>query len=483
MALHPALKELATHTYVRIALIATGIILVGSLIYFFAATALPSLSFTPVVRGSVSDDVSASGTVEPIQNPILSFVAGGKVAQVNAVVGQKVAAGTLLASLDTGILSANLAAAKAGLAGTQSQVANSTGTVSDAIISAETMAASAVSTNTGALFGNYTVNGRSPRFTSDDTEARNRLQKERVDVENIITAWQADDRTVASLDASSQAAMLTSDLARLASIRDYLRDLNAALASADPASFSGGITIAQARAGADSANAAITSATATLTAKQQSLTSASSGAPSASDAAIAAARAQVDAAAAALAQAQIIAPFAGTVGSVSVKAGDVAAPNAAAITLVPNGSFEVPVYVTERDVAALAVGDIADVTLDAYGASRPFAATVSSIDTSPSTPPQGGSMAFKVVLGFATADPAIVNGMHANAVIHSGVAENVLVVPRSALIEEGNTVSVLKQTDGGSVKTPIVIGRVGADTAEVVSGLSEGDKVATVGGR
>jgi HlyD family secretion protein len=420
--------------------------------------------------------------VEPIQNPTLSFVTGGKVAQVNAVVGAKVAAGTLLARLDTGILAANLAAAKAGLASAQSSASNSTQTVPDAILSAETDAESAVSTDTGYLFGNYTAQGRSPRFTSDDTEARNRLQKERVDVEDLITAWQNDDRTITSLDAASQAAMLDTDLARLATIRTYLRDLTAALASAEPNSFSGGVTLASARSGADAANAAVTNAVATLTAKKQSLTSAESGIPSANDAAIAAAKAQVDAAAAALAQAEVVAPFSGTVASVNVKAGDVAAPNSAAVTLVPDGAFQVPVYVTELDVASLKVGDRADVTLDAYGADRSFGASVSSIDTSPSTPTGGGVPAFKVILTFDAADPAIVNGMHANATIHAGSKEGALLVPRSALIEEGSATYVLKESGSTSVKTQVTVGLVGTDEAEITSGLSEGDRIATVGG-
>jgi membrane fusion protein (multidrug efflux system) len=216
--------------------------------------------------------------------------------------------------------------------------------------------------------------------------------------------------------------------------------------------------------------------------KKQSLTASTSGALSATDAAIAAARAEVDAASAALAQAQLVAPFGGTVASVSIKAGDIAAPNGVAITLVPDGAFEMPVYVTERDVAGLALGDAADVTLDAYGAGRTFSAAIATIDTSPSTPPGGGVAAFKVVLGFAAQDPAIVNGMHGNAVIHAGSKTDALLIPRSALIEEGDTVSVLKEGTNGVVKTPVTVGLVNSASAEITSGLSEGDRVATVGG-
>lgn len=479
----PAFKELLKHKLVLGSLAVVALILAGSLAYYFIATARPALSYAPVVRGALSEDVAASGTVEPLENPTLSFVTGGKVTSVAAVVGRRVGAGTLLASLDTGILSANLAAAKAGLASAESSLSNSVETVPDAIASAEAQAESAVSTDTGYLFGNYTPTGRSPRFTSDDTDARNRLEKERADVEDAIAAWQEDDRTLAALSDSAGAAMLDTDLARLAAIRAYLRDLDAALAGAEPASFSGDVTVSEARASADSANAAITSAIATLTSKKQSLSTNASGAPTASAAAIAGARAQVDAAAAALAQAEIVAPFGGTVASVSVKPGDIIAPNAPAITLVPDGAFEVPVYVTELDVAALKEGNRADVTLDAYGAARTFGASVTSIDASPSAPPAGGAPAYKVVLAFDSADPAILNGMHANAVVHAGSKTDALLVPRSALIEEGSSVSVLKETPQGPVKTPVTLGLVGETEAEIVAGVAEGDQVATVGGK
>jgi multidrug resistance efflux pump len=110
-----------------------------------------------------------------------------------------------------------------------------------------------------------------------------------------------------------------------------------------------------------------------------------------------------------------VAPFAGTVASVHVKAGDVVAPGTLAVSITPNAALQVSAYYSEIDVARIATGDTADITLDAYGESRHFAAVVASADRAPTM--QGSTPAYKVVLQFTEADPAITIGMSANVTI------------------------------------------------------------------
>jgi hypothetical protein len=114
--------------------------------------------------------------------------------------------------------------------------------------------------------------------------------------------------------------------------------------------------------------------------------------------AIAAAHAQANAAQAMLAQAEIIAPFSGTVASIQVKSGDVVTANTPAVALIPNGSFEVDVYLSEVDAAKIVVGDTADVTLDAFGPGVIFPATVGIKDTAPTI--VNGVPSYKATLVF-----------------------------------------------------------------------------------
>jgi hypothetical protein len=57
-----------------------------------------------------------------------------------------------------------------------------------------------------------------------------------------------------------------------------------------------------------------------------------------------------------------------------------------------------------------------------------------------------------------------------------------LLVPTGAVVTEGNQPYVLKATPQGPVKTPVVVGLVGATSTEIISGLSVGDEVARVAG-
>src|SRR5581483_2471377 len=114
--------------------------------------------------------------------------------------------------------------------------------------------------------------------------------------------------------------------------------------------------------------------------------------------------------------------------SVNVKSGQTLAPNTVAVSLTPSSALQVDLYVSEVDVAKLQVGNTANVTLDAYGSGRSFPATVASIDRSPSE--NNGSTGYKVVLQFASNDPAIAVGMGANATVTAAQKQNVLIVQK-----------------------------------------------------
>ena len=109
--------ELLQYRSVQIALGVVAVIAAGALAYYLIESIPPKLSYAAVTTGNITQDITATGVVSPIQNPTLSFEQSGQVRTVNAVTGQKVSAGTLLASLDTSVLSASLAAAQATLDG------------------------------------------------------------------------------------------------------------------------------------------------------------------------------------------------------------------------------------------------------------------------------------------------------------------------------------------------------------------------------
>ena len=515
MSNFPSISELLQNTAVRVALAIVGLVIVGSLAYYLIESQPPTVAYVTATKGNITEDVTATGMVSPVQNPTLSFEQGGQVTSVTASAGQKVAAGTLLATLDTGVLNASLAAAQAtlnnleapprsvDLAGQQTGVLNAQQTLSNTLAdypqtlqTTLTSAQSVINAQIDPLFSFSTP--VEPVLLAQDVDSS---EKVRVDGElaeleaTEFTTWQGQLAVATDSPTTAQLQQLTSEsIGHLDTVRSFLNDLITALntqqtSGAFSAQQTAGITAAT------SALATVNGLITSLTNSEQSITTQQLVVESAQDQlnqtsagatseAIEAQQAQVAGIEAQIKEQEIIAPFAGTIASVSIKPGDAVSANTAAISLIPNGTFEVDVYLAENDVTKVAAGDKADVTLDAYGAGRIFPATVGTVETSPSIDPDsagGTAGGYKVTLVFDNADPAIANGMHASATIHTGSAQNVLIIPSSAIITNGTSQFVLKQTANGPVQTPVTVGLISTSTVEVLSGLSVGDSISAVG--
>lgn len=498
----PSAKELLSNLYIQSSIGVVALILAGSVAYYLIGSKPPTLTYVQAAAGNVTEDVTGTGTVSPVQNPDLAFQVGGRVSDVSVKVGQRVEAGALLASLDTGVLGAQAAQAQANLAGVvapprgvdlagkqtavssaQTTLDNTYAALPAVLEDAESKAETAVYTAADPYLTN--LNGADqprPAFTSNNGTAAAAAGADRQQLKAVFDGW---DKELASFSTSSTPADADSALATAISnatqVRRFFDDFVAAANNAYPALSQP--ELASITGGRASVNADILA----LTQQQQALSSQKLAVQSAQDVltqtqagatsqAVAAAQAQADAADAQLRQAEIIAPFSGTIASVQVKEGDVVSPNQSAIALIPDGGFEVDVYLSEVDATKLVVGDTADVTLDAYGAGADFPASVGTIDSAPTI--VNGAPSYKVTLVFAKADARIATGMHANATIHAGAKQGVVTIPLNAIITDGNATYVLKKEGSESVKTPVTVGIEGTSTAEIISGLSTGDTVA-----
>ena len=116
-------REVLAHPLSLISFGVVGLIAVGGFAYYLVSTRTPNETWVSPTIGTIEEVVTATGTVEPAQNPDLAFQNGGKVASVNVSVGQKVEQGQVLASLDLNTLEAQRAQAAATLAAQQAQLA------------------------------------------------------------------------------------------------------------------------------------------------------------------------------------------------------------------------------------------------------------------------------------------------------------------------------------------------------------------------
>lgn len=181
----------------------------------------------------------------------------------------------------------------------------------------------------------------------------------------------------------------------------------------------------------------------------------------------------------------VVAPFAGTISSVSAQIGQTAGTIASIVTNQQIAELSL----NEIDAAKIKIGQKASLTFDAVE-TLTLTGTVAEID--PVGTVSQGVVSYSVKISFDTQDARIKPGMTANATIQTEIKADVLSVPSSA-VKTSNGVSRVQvfQTpiaDGGTTGTIsstlpqqviVTIGISDDTSVEIVSGLEEGEQVVT----
>ena len=176
----------------------------------------------------------------------------------------------------------------------------------------------------------------------------------------------------------------------------------------------------------------------------------------------------------------LVAPMDGVVTALNVQAGEWTAGNQAAIVLSDLTILVVDIGLDESDVAHIALGQEALVTLDAFDDVE-LTGTITAI--APKANTQAGVVLYPVTITLDPTDIPIRAGMTADVEIVTDSAENVLIVPLKA-IRSGDGQNFVQrklragETDPtGFIVTPVELGLVSDTYAEVRSGLEAGDAI------
>jgi RND family efflux transporter MFP subunit len=154
-----------------------------------------------------------------------------------------------------------------------------------------------------------------------------------------------------------------------------------------------------------------------------------------------------------------------------VEAGNLAAPGAPLLTIEREGSYRLEASVDESKLPLVKSGQSVDVALDALD--RRLAARVSEIGPAV----DAASRAYIVKIDLP-ALPNLRSGMFGRAWFPIG-ARKVVTVPASAVVERGQLQSVFVIEEGFARNRLITTGKRGPDLVEVLSGLTEGERVAS----
>ena len=190
---------------------------------------------------------------------------------------------------------------------------------------------------------------------------------------------------------------------------------------------------------------------------------------------IAAAKARVAAIEATLNLAKISAPFSGIVTDANGMVGDLVTPNTVAFRIDDLSKMFVDVSIPEVDVNRIKVGQDVDLTFDAIGSTlyQGRITEVARVGTLSS-----GSVEFKVTIEVLNPDEQVLPGMTAAVNIVVSDVKGVLAVPNRAvrMVDGKHVVYVLK--NGAPVQVEIEIGSSSDTASEVISGeLKEGDVI------
>jgi HlyD family secretion protein len=404
-----------------------------------------------VSRGDLQATVSSSGSLRAAKSSTLSFGATGTVISVTVSTGQTVKAGDVLASLDDTSLAAQVTNAEMALKVAELKLEDLKAPPTDVEIQA---AKAAVDSAQAA----YAAAAAKAGTVGDQLDlAKQTLDKAAKTVQDAQAAYDAVSWRP-NIGAMPQSAAL-----------------QAATVAFETAKVSYRITVAGIQ------ETPLTSAASAVGQAQDALTKLLAGA---SELDLASAELSVDQAKTSLASAEanlenasIVAPFDGTVTSVSASVGDSVGAGTAVIGIADLAHLQIAASFAEVDIVKVKAGQAVNVSLDALSG---VALTGKVSDVALVGTVTQGVVNYTVTIALDPTKAAARPGMSASLTIVVDERKNVLLVPNRAVRTATGTRTkyVDVMVEGQTVQVPVTIGLASGSVTEVTGDqLHEGDTV------
>jgi RND family efflux transporter MFP subunit len=471
--------------------IAIGIVIIASIVgVIIWKNNNSSSEFISVKKGTLIQDVFATGKVEFPTKIDLRFKNSGKLAAINVKDNQKVLKGQVLAKQDTRALDAQISEMKAGIELQQAKLNQLLGGASDEEISLsqitldqtkntqETLIKNAYNNMLNSTIEAVPEDGDSDYIAPIISGTYN-LEKEGIikissyystggtsfnitgltngtGLSNTITAQPIGDSGLYIRFPNNTNINVTDWVINIPNKKasNYLANYNTYQA-----------TLSQAQSLIDQRSAEL----ALKKAPARSLD-------------IAVYQAQIDQANALLEKTQaqrdeliILAPSSGLITKVNGEIGEVATPDKPVLSFVAGGGLQIKLNIIEDKIIGVKVGQEAEITFDAIE-NQKFSGKIVSIDTAENE--VQGAVYYETTIIFDKVDERIKSGMTANVLIKTATKEDALFIPVSAIQNKDGKkyvqISENKKTVNKEVTTGIKnsIGMI-----EITSGLLEGEQV------
>jgi HlyD family secretion protein len=425
--------------------------------------------------------VEGTGNLAPSAEIRLAFLSGGQVAEILVEEGQVVEAGQPLVRLETDDLEFQVARAEAALAMAEGRLAQLLAPPQPEDVAAQQANLAAMEGGVSAAIANRDQATAGPS-EAEIASAETQVAQAEMDYRAALRTYDSTDKKDEDKKEQANYDLWAADIA----LQAAQTQLDVLLA---------GATSAEARA----AQANVTSAIAQRDAAQAQLDLLLAGATEeqiqAAEAAVGQARVALEQAQLSLERATLTASMAGAVTSLSVELGEMVNPGMPVVVLSDLTALEVNVNLDETDVARVAVGQEAQVNLDAF----PGAAMTGEVTyIAPVADAASGVVLYPVTIRLTPADPStssgqapstgpsasseqasgqalpIRAGMTADVEITTASQENALIVPLRAVHIESGQAYVDRLAGGQIERVDVELGLTTDTVAEIASGLAEG---------
>jgi len=471
-----------------------------------------------VKKGNVIQEVSVSGRIKPAEKIDLAFEKSGRVASINAEIGDKASAGQILIRLENADAAAQLAQAEADLkiqkanlselrrgarleeiqlqeiktAAARTGLEDAAKNLLDKLQDAYTKSDDAVRNKIDQFFENPATPLPRILFYIKNYQLRTDTESSRVAVQDILNSWQ---QSLKRLSAGSDLySCLNTSKNNLDQLKSFADKAALAVNSALPDTIfsqtvidSWKASVAAARININTAISNLLTAEEKLEAAQsnlklaeQELTLKKTGAASeqiaAQEARVEQAEANIKNFQAQLAKTILRSPINGIIASQDAKIGQIVPANSPVVSVMSSFQFEIEADIYEEDITKIKIGAPADIKIVAFP-KKTFNGKVIFIDETEKI--IDGAVYYKIKIAFDDEPPEGVKPtMTADIVIRTESRQNVLIVPREAIQKKQEKTFVEVLSNGSLEERGVEIGLKGADTIEIISGLAEGERVA-----
>ncbi|HEY4495667.1 MAG TPA: efflux RND transporter periplasmic adaptor subunit [Candidatus Paceibacterota bacterium] len=474
-----------------------------------------------VAKGTIVEELTFTGIVKPAQEVRLSFERTGIIKNLPIKVGGEVRVGNLISSLDNADIVAQIARAEADIAFEEAQLKElkrgprpeessiakikvenaqrardeSLNNVLSVMLDAHTKADDAVRNKLDQIIDS--PRSSNPQIKSElmvtDSSLKQKVGASRVIAEGKLAEWNQLIATLTTSDTLSLKNGATEAKQHLLVFRSIIGDAALVLDGTAPSINVSQTTIDGYRAAVSAGRANIEAAYGNIVAAEEKWQNADAAIAlakeeqrlvevGASVEEIAAQEARVKKAQAALKGARVdlsktvlVSPIAGVLTKLNVKIGETVTVGQIAANIISDKNFEVRVDVPEANIAKVAIGNEAILTLDAYGPRVKFSGKLVRIN--PAEKIIEGVATYESTIEFKEQDSRIKSGMTAN-IIFNIRKDGILVIPQNTVTRKQGAPYVVISENGTQQERRIRTGSIGINGfIEVVDGLKEGETI------